>query len=294
MSQTDISHHNPHIVSADWLEARLGAPNLVILDASWYLPNMGRDHKKDYEQAHIPDALFFDLDVVVDPHATLPHTLPSPSDFARHVGEMGIDENSTIVIYDGVGYFSAPRAWWMFRIMGAREVYVLDGGLKAWLERGRAVTDKPTPIPTPKTFTPHFNRQAVVTFDEMCAIVAQKTAQIIDARGRARFSGQEKEARPGVRSGHMPGAYNVPYATLTENGYFKSADELRAIFASASVRLDHPIVTSCGSGVTAAILVLALQGLGVDHVRLYDGSWAEWGSIPTTAIEQTAIEQDIS
>jgi len=281
-----MSHHNPHIVSADWLEARLDDPNLTILDASWYLPAMGRDHKKDYEQAHIPGALFFDHDVIVDPHSTLPHTLPSPSDFSCHASKMGIDANSTIVVYDGVGYFSAPRAWWMFRIMGARTVYVLNGGLQGWQNEGKPVTAKPTPTPLGKVFTADFNPQAVVTCDEMRTIVAQISAQIIDARGKPRFSGQEKEARPGVRSGHMPGAYNIPYSTLAENGYFKSAAAIRTIFSDAGICLKKPIVTSCGSGVTAAILVLALQGLGVHHVRLYDGSWAEWGSLSNTPIEQ--------
>jgi len=281
-----MPHANPYIVDADWLEARLDMPALVILDASWYLPATRRNPKQEYAAAHIPGALFWDHELIVDPASTLPHTLPSPSDFAQHAGRMGISHESMIVVYDGMGYFSAPRAWWMLRVMGASQVYVLDGGFKGWQDAGRPITDAPTPTPMPTVFIPDFDAHHVVDCDEMRILVTQKTAQIVDARGEKRFYGLEKEMRAGVRSGHMSGAKNVPYSSLAQDGYLKSNDDIRAIFAAAGISLEQEVVTSCGSGITAALLVLALVGLGHRHVRLYDGSWAQWGALPDTPIEQ--------
>jgi len=264
----------------------LGASDLVVLDASWYLPAAERNPEREYDAAHIPGALFFDHDAIAEPNSTLPHTLPSPEDFACHASQMGISTESRIVIYDGAGYFSAPRAWWMFRTTGAKQAYVLDGGFKGWQDEGKPTTSEPTPTPTPTIFTPAFDPHAVVTLNEMRTIVTQGAVQIADARGWPRFSGMEEEPRVGVRSGHMPGARNIPYAALSENGYFKSPDDIRAIFTTAGIALDEPIIASCGSGVTAAVLVLALQGLGHNNIRLYDGSWAEWGTLPDTPVVQ--------
>ena len=272
-----------YVVSRDWLKERLGKPGLAIVDASWYLPAAGRNGRAEYQASHIPGAVFFDQDLIADKEAGLPHTLPSPALFARHVGSMGISAKDTIVVYDGPGLFSAPRVWWMFRIMGAKEVYVLDGGFDGWKKAGYPVTSAPTKI-APSLFVPSFDEQAVVSLDEVRKIVDERSAQIADARSAGRFTGQEPEPRPGMRSGHMPGARNVPVTLLSENGELKGLDSLRKIFAEAGIDLGKPVVTSCGSGVTAAAITLALTSLGHKANRLYDGSWSEWGSKQDTPV----------
>ncbi|MFS2326737.1 3-mercaptopyruvate sulfurtransferase [Brucella sp. H1_1004] len=278
-----MSDKSAFVISRDDLKARLGEPGLAIVDASWYLPAAGRNGRDEYDAAHIPGAVFFDQDLIADKESGLPHTLPSPELFARHVGAMGITADETVVVYDGPGMFSAPRVWWMFRLMGVKNVLVLDGGLDGWKAAGFPVTNEVTKIAA-TLFTPSFNEAKVVSFEEMSKIVDKRSSQIADARAAGRFTGRDAEPRKGMRSGHMPGARNVPVGTLSENGELKSLDSLRKIFADAGVDLNKPVVTSCGSGVTAAVITLALTSLGHEDNRLYDGSWSEWGSRQDTPV----------
>ena len=278
-----MSDKSAFVISRDDLKARLGEPGLAIVDASWYLPAAGRTGRDEYDAAHIPGAVFFDQDLIADKNSGLPHTLPSPELFARHVGSMGITADETVVVYDGPGMFSAPRVWWMFRVMGVKDVLVLDGGLDGWKAANFPITDDVTKI-APTLFTPSFNAEKVVAFAEMSNIVDERSSQIADARAAGRFTGRDAEPREGMRSGHMPGARNVPVGTLSENGELKSLDSLREIFANAGVDLKKPVVTSCGSGVTAAVITLALTSLGHEDNRLYDGSWSEWGSRKDTPV----------
>ncbi len=273
------------VVSADWLQERLGRPGLSIIDGSWYLATQNRDARAEYAAAHIPGAVFFDHDLVVEPGVDLPHALPSPLEFARHVGSMGISVDDTIVVYDGPGFFSAPRVWWMFRAMGARDVHILEGGFDGWKAQGRPVTGENTHC-AGCYFKTAFDPEAVVSLDEMRQIAgAPGRTQIVDARSPGRFAGEEPEPRPGVRSGHMPGAFNVPAVDLSADGRILPPEELRARFEAAGVDLAKPVVTSCGSGVTAAMLILALELLGHADHRLYDGSWTEWGGRDDTPVE---------
>lgn len=278
-----MADKSPFIVSPDWLEAHLHDPGLVIVDASWYLPDQKRDARAEYDAAHIPGAIFFDQDAVVDPGSTLPHTLPSPIEFERHASAMGIARDDTIVVYDGPGMFTAPRVWWMFRAMGAENAFILDGGFDNWKADGRPVTDAPTKT-AGTAFVPRFDPDAVVSFAAMRELVKTGAMQIADARGAGRFTGEEPEPRAGMRSGHMPGARNVHYAMLSENGYLKDLDALRATLAEAGIDPDRPVVTTCGSGVTAAVINLALASLGATDHRLYDGSWSEWGGRDDTPV----------
>jgi thiosulfate/3-mercaptopyruvate sulfurtransferase len=271
------------VVSADWLEQNLSDPKIKIVDAAWYLPAQKRDPKAEYEATHIPGAVFFDQDAIADPTSGLPHTLPSPEAFAEVVGTMGISENDTIVVYDGPGIFTAPRVWWMFRVMGATNVFVLDGGMDGWKAEGRPTTTE-APSPAPRTFHARFDANAVTSFERMKETVQNRLAQIADARSAGRFSGEEAEPRAGMRSGHMPGARSLPSGVFSEGGKLKSLDALRQAFANAGVDLMKPVVTTCGSGVTAAIITLALQSLGHTDNTLYDGSWSEWGGRPDTPV----------
>lgn len=275
---------SPFTVDADWLQQRLGQPGLTIVDASWYLPAHKRDARAEYDAAHIPGAVFLDQDAVSDPDSELPHTLPPPRHFARFVGTLGISADDTIVVYDGPGFFSAPRAWWMFRIMGVYQVFVLDGGFDGWKAGGGPVTSEVTKI-APCVFHAEFDEARVVDLPEMRRIVGNRESQIADARGPGRFAGTEPEPRAGVRSGHMPGARNVPVAALSKDGNLLPIPELRKLFEDAGIDLGRPVITSCGSGVTAAALTLALETLGHGDNRLYDGSWTEWGSLPDTPVE---------
>lgn len=278
-----MSQTSPFVVSADWLMERLGKPGLSIIDGSWYLPTQHRDARAEYQAAHIPGAVFFDQDAVVSPDSPLPHTLPSPGLFAQFASSMGVDEKDTIVVYDGPGFFSAPRVWWMFRLMGAKDVYVLDGGFDRWKAEGRPVTAETTKIAS-CFFEVECDPSRVVSFEEMRRIVDGKTAQIADARPAGRFAGTDPEPRPGVRGGHMPGARNVPATSLSRDGSLLPVPELRAALETAGLDLTKPVVTSCGSGVTAAVVSLALESVGHAEHRLYDGSWSEWGGRSDTPV----------
>jgi len=278
-----MAEDSPFTVDADWLQKRLGEPGLAIVDASWYLPAQKRDARAEYEAAHIPGARFLDQDAISDPDTSLPHTLPSPQHFAQYVGAMGISADDTIVIYDGPGFFSAPRGWWMFRVMGVFQVYILDGGFDRWKAEGRPVTAEPTKM-APNVFHADFDAARVASLADMRRIVGTGESQIADARSAGRFAGTEPEPRPGIRSGHMPGARSVPVSELAENGVFLPKDRLRKVIEDAGIDLSKPVVTSCGSGITAAVITLALETLGHTDNRLYDGSWTEWGGLADTPV----------
>lgn len=263
-------------VSTEWLAARLGDPAIAIVDASWYLPNANRDGAAEFKISHIPGAVYFDLDKVADTSSGLPHMLPSAERFAETVGKLGIAETQTTVVYDGSGLFSAPRVWWTFRIMGAKDVRILEGGFPKWTAEGRPV-EAGDATPAPKTFNAVLGVAGVRSIQDMRGLVADSSVTIVDARPGERFRGEQPEPRAGLRTGHMPGSRNVPAGSLVADGKLKSAAEIEAAFAAAGVDPSRPIVTSCGSGVTAAILTLALGTIGAKDVALYDGSWAEWG-----------------
>ena len=271
------------VVSADWLQAELGKPDLRILDASFYLPAQKRDADAEYAAGHIPGAVRFDQDKIADHSVPLPHTIPSPELFAAEVGKLGIGENDRIVVYDGIGMFASPRVWWLFRVMGARNVYVLDGGLDGWKSEGRPLETN-APQYEPKIFKPAYDASRVVTLDTMRDIVANGDLQIADARSAGRFAAIEPEPRAGMRSGHMPGARNLPSGVFASQGRFKSLPELKRTIEDAGIDLSKPVVTSCGSGITAAIITLALESLGHSDNKLYDGSWSEWGGRDDTPV----------
>lgn len=266
------------VVSADWVEKNLGAPEFRIVDASWYLPAQNRNGAAEYAEGHIPGAVFFDQDAIADHTSGLPHTIPSPEFFGAEVGKLGIANTDTIVVYDGPGTMAAPRVWWLFRLMGAERVYVLDGGLDGWKAEGRPLqTDLPEPKPA--VFDAVFNASMVTTLEQMKDFVTTGSRQIADARSAGRFAGTDPEPRAGLRSGHMPGAKSTPSASFFENGRFKALPELKKVFDDAGIDLSRPVTTSCGSGVTAAIITLALTSLGHKDHTLYDGSWSEWGGL---------------
>lgn len=271
-------------VSPQWLAERLSAPDIVPVDGSWYLPTAGRDAAAEFAAAHIPGAAFFDIDAVSDAASDLPHMLPRPLDFARIAGGLGIGDGQTIVVYDGDGLYSAPRVWWTFRVMGAPRVVILEGGLPAWKAAGLPLEDGPSRRPA-RSFTARLDHGLLAERTDVAAALADGGRTVVDARAADRFSGAAPEPRPGLRSGHMPGASNVPFGALIADGRLKPAAEIAAAFAAAGVDPARPAITSCGSGVTAAVLLLALESLGNRKVQLYDGSWAEWGGRTDTPVE---------
>jgi thiosulfate/3-mercaptopyruvate sulfurtransferase len=269
---------NKWIVETDWLASRLDAPDLVVLDASLHLPTTGRDPKAEYLAQHIPGALFFDIDEISDETNPLPHMLPSPAKFASRMKRMGVGDGMRVVVYDSEGLYSAARAWWMFRIMGHDDVAVLNGGLKKWKAEGRRLEDGEPTRRSERHFTPRFHAELVRDAAEVKALIGDKTTQIVDARAAGRFEGRDPDPRPSLRKGHIPSSRNVPFATLLNpDGTLKPAAELSAIFAKAGVDVGKPVVTTCGSGVTAGVVSLALALLGRADAAIYDGSWVEWG-----------------
>ena len=272
------------LVSPEWLHERLGAPGVSIVDASWYLPAQNRDGKAEFLAGHIPGAVFFDIDAIADGRTDLPHMLPNEEAFARAAGALGLSERDTIVVYDGVGLFSAPRVWWTLTVFGAKDVRVLEGGLPAWRRAGYPLeTGEPDVERT--AFQASLASDAVSDMARVAALLAEGSATVVDARPAARFTGAAPEPRPGLASGHMPGARNLPIDRLVDpDGRLVAAGQIREAFEAAGVDLSGPVVTTCGSGVTAALLFLALATLGKRDVSLYDGSWAEWGSRPGAPI----------
>ncbi len=266
------------LVTTDWLAVHIDDPKVRVLDATFKLPGVLPLPKEDYLKAHIPGAVFFDVDAVADHSSSLPHMFPSAEQFGRDVGALGVGDGDTVVVYDAGGWVAAPRAWWMFLAFGHGDVRILDGGLKKWIAEKRAV-DGGEVTPKPKSFRASFDDRRVRSIAQMVANLDSGREQVIDARPSARFAGSAPEPRPILRSGHIPGSRNVPYAGLFDaaTGAMKPLDELRKAFVGAGADMAKPIVTSCGSGVSALVLTLALYRLGVRGSALYDGSWSEWG-----------------
>jgi thiosulfate/3-mercaptopyruvate sulfurtransferase len=272
------------LVSTDWLSRHLAGPDVVVLDGSYYLANAKRDAEAEFLAGHIPGAQRFDIDAVSDKSNPLPHMLPSAEQFASQVGALGVGDGTTIVLYDGIGLYGAARVWWMFRTFGAEMVFVLDGGMPKWKAENRPLETGPGKARAAKTFTPKFERALVASFDDVQKALLDKSAQVVDARAADRFRGEAPEPRAGLRGGHMPGSFNVPFGEVLTGGRLKSHEEIAAAFSKAGVDLDRPVVTSCGSGVTASILTFAIEALGKKPGRVYDGSWSEWGARPDTPV----------
>lgn len=274
------------LTETEELARELDAPDLVIIDASWHMPGEGRDAYAEYLEEHIPGAIFFDIDEIADTNSALPHMLPPPEKFSSRMRSMGIGDGSRIVVYDSRGLFSAARVWWTFRVMGVDDVSVLNGGLPKWKKEGRPLESGPPRARTARHFTARRNADLVRDVSDIKKVLKDRSAEIVDARAPERFAGTAPEPRPGLRSGHIPGARNLPYAKLLNaDGTLKSAPEIEHLFRAAGVDLSKPVVTSCGSGITASVLALGLAQIGHRKTAVYDGSWSEWGADQSLPIE---------
>lgn len=276
-----MTYPNPDaLVSTEWLAAHLSAPDVRVVDASWYMPSAGRNPREEYDAGHIPGAVFFDVDEISDTANPLPHMLPAPEKFASRVRKLGLGNGHKVVVYDSQG-LGAARVWWMFRVFGHRDVAVLDGGLTKWVAEQRPLEDLP-PMPRDRHFLPHVNATLVRSFEQVKANLDSKREQIVDARAAGRFNATAPEPWPVKHAGHMPGALNVPFGELIDDASktMKPATELKARFDAAGLDFTKPVIASCGSGITACTVALALYLLGHKDVAVYDGSWAEWGNHP--------------
>ena len=267
------------LVTTDWLAARLGKPDVAIVDGSFYLPALKRDAKAEYLAGHIPEAVFFDIDAIADHSTDLPHMLPGATQFSEEVGKLGIGRDDTIVVYDGAGLGGAPRVWWTFRVFGAKNVFILDGGFPKWKTERKPI-EASVSKRAPRKFESELNTRVIAGVSDVQHALMNNSAQVVDARPANRFRGEAPEPRTGVRGGHMPGALNVPVTELIQDGRLIPPDKIAQVFAAGGVDLSKPVITSCGSGVTAATLWFALDTIGKPPQALYDGSWTEWGSRP--------------
>jgi len=269
-----MKHQN--FVSTDELADALGAPDLRVIDASWHLPTTGRSGGAEFRAGHIAGAVFFNIDEIADVGTGLPHMLPDAKTFASEMGALGLGDGMRFVVYDALGLFAAARVWWTLRAFGVEGVKILDGGLPKWLHEGRPI-ETGEAHPEPKIFTPRLDVRFVAGVDDVKRALATGSAQVVDARPADRFEGRAPEPRPGLKSGHMPGARNLPFVDIVDHCHLKSDEALKAAFAARGIDLARPVITTCGSGVTAAILALAVEEVGGTVAGLYDGSWAEWG-----------------
>jgi thiosulfate/3-mercaptopyruvate sulfurtransferase len=280
-----INPELPPLVDTEWLARHLGTSDLRVIDATWYLPHLRRDARAEFAQAHIPGAVYFDIDEIADRQSPLPHMLPSPEVFARAVGALGIGDGDRVVAYGGANLIASARAWWMFRVFGHDRVAVLDGGMPRWRAETRPLTAD-APVPSARRFTARFQAALVADLGRVRASVGPGGEQVLDARSHGRFRAMEPEPRAGLRGGHVPGSFNLPYDRLVgEGGTLLPATALRAAFDAAGIDLDAPVIATCGSGVSAAVLALGLYVLGRPEASVYDGSWTEWGGRDDTPIE---------
>jgi thiosulfate/3-mercaptopyruvate sulfurtransferase len=273
-------------VTTEWLAANLGRRNVRVVDGSWHMPHLKRDARAEFTGAHIPGAVFFDVDAIADSRTSLPHMLPRASEFARSVGALGIGDGDRVIVYDSRGVVSAARVWWTFRALGHDAVAVLDGGLPRWRAEGRPL-ESGAPAPRPRRFTARLRRRLVRDLASIRGNLTTRREQVLDARSQGRFDGTEPEPRAGLRPGHIPGSLNLPYEQLYQaDGTVLGPDALRGRFEAAGLDLGKPVVASCGSGITASVLALGLYALGRSDVAVYDGSWTEWGGRSDTPVER--------